>query len=80
MLNYVLSINITITKSTLMLKSAWIIKEKCGNKKGNRPADVLSVVTDKSVTTSTISIHKNSENVNLSGIFSKNDFRFQKIQ
>ncbi len=39
--------------------------------KGSRPADVLSVVTDESATTSTNSITKNSENVNSN---SKKDF------
>ena len=32
--------------------------------KGSRPADVLSVVTDKSATTSTISITENAEKSN----------------
>lgn len=32
--------------------------------KGSRPADVLSVVTDKSATTSAISITKNAEKIN----------------
>ena len=34
--------------------------------KGSRPADVLSVVTDKSATTSAISITQNTEKVNTS--------------
>ncbi len=34
--------------------------------KGSRPADVLSVVTDKSATTSTNRIHENEKKVNTS--------------
>ena len=43
--------------------------------KGSRPADVLSVVTDKSATTSTISITENAEKSNPSDENSSKNLR-----